>query len=616
MNKFRKVTVPQQVIEAARLARDPEIDQFLLDGGIVLNRSAQLLELNQSPMHDRVRVEKGSLRQDFGQVQLGTKPDKKIVALGEHRFVTAGDEEFAKIFRVFPGPTDLAKLQSLNVDVWEDEVESEDVQITEAELLHWKSYFNIVFLTPDVSGQVFKWDNANFSNDQGQDFPADNKIGDLYLPSVLVVITPAGAQGDRYQVHYSLRIDGPSASAGFVKMAALINGTEVASKTHVIPANPDTRATVLYPHEQIEFTRAIADGDTLTLIVQEVSTFPVDTFAVGGITHVFGLEAFGAFPGGRVVGGEITVSFWLNDVLDALAGYPNVKLFVTEDPMMGSWVEIADEGPYAQGRNTISGPIGTLQPLFWKIEIQGQVDDDDWSLIDNTAPPPEQALVYLQPYQATTTVEAHGFNKATDDDAEEGVTYSTTGEIKNELSVFKYSDGTPVKARALGVFADRLILVGVGGDKQTVGCSVSGNPRDLEGIGSDETPLQSLSDPIDEVMMFEQLGSNLGALFRRRSIWRVVPTGDPVAPLAYFPWIEKLGTDSPHTVEVVPGGIMFLGHDKQVYFLTENGPQPVGDSIQDELIRTIDDNNLALIEGKYDPWSQDYILTVRQNPNA
>ena len=53
---------------------------------------------------------------------------------------------------------------------------------------------------------------------------------------------------------------------------------------------------------------------------------------------------------------------------------------------------------------------------------------------------------------------------------------------------------------------------------------------------------------------------------------------------------------------------MFLGNDRQVYFLSDTGLQPLSQSIQDELEATVGD--LEVVEGEYDPSSQNFFLAV------
>lgn len=166
-----------------------------------------------------------------------------------------------------------------------------------------------------------------------------------------------------------------------------------------------------------------------------------------------------------------------------------------------------------------------------------------------------------------------------------------------------------VNARFLGIFDDRLIVLRLGGDPQTIGWSRSGLPEDHVGAGSSAgLILPSDSDPIDELMGFGRISSNVGALFRRRSIMRVTPTGLNAQALGFRKWLEELGTESPFSLAEVVGGIIFLGSDRQAYYLTDSGPVPISEFIQDELAKTIGD--LGVVEGVYDQSSQNYLMAV------
>ncbi|KKK73297.1 hypothetical protein LCGC14_2895240, partial [marine sediment metagenome] len=176
-------------------------------------------------------------------------------------------------------------------------------------------------------------------------------------------------------------------------------------------------------------------------------------------------------------------------------------------------------------------------------------------------------------------------------------------------SIFDIFTPVLLPARYLGIFADRVIALQVDEDPQKVSWPVNGVPTNWVDEGSGSSILRSHSvDPVDELLALEVLTSNVAALFRRRSIMRVVQTGIASNALGFYRWLENLGTESPFSPEVVPGGIMFLGHDKQVYYLTEKGPTPVSQFIQEELESTIGD--LGVVEGTYDATTQNYMLAV------
>ena len=176
-------------------------------------------------------------------------------------------------------------------------------------------------------------------------------------------------------------------------------------------------------------------------------------------------------------------------------------------------------------------------------------------------------------------------------------------------SVFDIFTPVLLPARYLGIFADRVIALQVDEDPQKIGWCVNGDPTDWVNDGSGTSILRSHSvDPIDELLALAVLTSNVAALFRRRSIMRVLQTGVATNALGFHRWLENLGTESPFSPFEVPGGIMFLGHDKQVYYLTEQGPTPVSQFIQEELESSIGD--LGVVEGTYDATTQNYILAV------
>lgn len=141
----------------------------------------------------------------------------------------------------------------------------------------------------------------------------------------------------------------------------------------------------------------------------------------------------------------------------------------------------------------------------------------------------------------------------------------------------------PLKARYLGLFANRLLALQSEGDPQRLDYCVNGDPTDWEGTGSNVVLLDARSDAVDALIGFQPLTENVGALFREQSIMRVVPTGVATPALSIVPWIEELGS-IPQTSVIVPGGVMFVGLDRMVYYLTQNGPQAVGEKIHPDLV--------------------------------
>lgn len=568
----------------------------------MLNTSVQDLEQNQSPNLDKVRVEKGGLRQDFGKLNLGTPAPGRILALGEHRFVRAGFELFEKTFRLYADESGFPIIESFDPDTedWVFEVTTDEFTVEDV-LLSWKSYFNMVFF---ADGQkVFKWDNANLVEDEGNDFPADNAFGTYFSESVPAIVTPAGAAFDFYRVHYSLFVRGPTSTTGSVVIALLHNGVEIATKSRVVEASGSVGRELDFPHEILSINHPIADEDTLSLEIKElIDITPLTGFSTQLIREVGDMSAIATYGGGSAVDNLFKVSFQL--LQTSGSGEVKVSLQVTYKPDQDNWEELAFLILDTSGRHEIQGTVDA-DPQGFRIVLE-ELDASEWTLND---PGPADTESYLI-RDETLFIKGHGFNLATDEDPSAGVTYSTEGDPLNEL-VLVYKDPSidlVLVGRYIGIFADRVVVMVHDGDQERIIWCARGEPDDWLGPGADEVVLPSRSNPVDELKALEPLTSNVAALYRESSIMRVVETGQVANALAFFHWIEKLGTNSPFSVIVVPGGQMFLGSDFQVYILTESGHVPVGMPIQEDFHRVI----LApeLVESVFDPIVMDYILAI------
>lgn len=611
-NKYRNVS--PAMAAAPDIAQRPEPIEHLLTGGIDLSQSAQDIEIHSSPDLDRVRTERGGLRADFAIIALGdpatATPVKKITVLGEHRFVRFVLDvptTFSKIFRLFPNETtDAARIESWNGSAWVLEVESTDIDINEI-LISWRSFFNIVLFANSTFGEVFKWDNSDLVQDEGDDFPTANLIGGYGSVLTQLSAVPAGANGDRYRVHYSLRVRGPTEEDGSVTIAVLHNGAEVATKKRTIPASTDLTRLITFEHEEIEFTKDIDSGDSIGLFVKETVQTPIidvqtpmTVILVDGIHH-----AVTDYAGGRGSGYDITMLV-VNDLFSCwyhlIAMNPP-----SPDVLVSFQVTYNGVDYFTLASETVNHEVGfpvvfgmlqgvvTGDPMGFRLTLDQVVAD--WTIGDGSTPFNRTLLTRNE----NLLIEAHGFNLALDADPTPGVTYNSSGAPVNTLTILQDGAGFPILAKYIGgPIAGRFVFLQYGLDPQAVGWHVNGDVDDSIGDGASAGPvvLPSMSDPVDEIMALWPLGANVGALFRRRSIMRVVGTGRLNPALAFYPWIENLGTDSPHAISIVPGGLQFVGNDKQVYILSETGLQPIGPKIQEQLIR--DATNPEVIESVYD----------------
>lgn len=580
MNKYRKVN-PEPFARAAVPLEEPA-GSFI--GGIVLDKSPQVIELDKSPNLDGVRGFEGGLRQDFGVEDLGSAAPSRILALGEHRFVISGDETFALIFRIYRQVDTYIMIESWDGSSWTTEIDSGSLAIEEV-LADYVSYFDAVFIADGV--RVYKWDQSNTLNDQDDDFTSSNSMVDEgdYTQATIV---PGGAYLQKYQAHYEVEITGPSEEGASVTMSVEHDGEEVATGQTSIPASSLTTRNELFAHQIIDLIREIDSSDTLTLKIKAIVQRPV--VRTNNLSQDTGTPLWKGTktPSREAYGDSYLFSFFLTGTGDSEIGF-----YVNDG---GGWVE-EDSFVFSPGANE------------WPLVVDGLGSGSSFGLHVKTGTLAiySASVEWDEPFE----VAVHGFNQGTDGDLEAGVTYQTVGTPANTLTRVDKDPGAPtdyLQARYLGAFGNRILALQEDGDLQTIAWSVNGDPDDWVGTGSGSSILEGIGDPIDELLALQPLSSSLAALFRKRSVMRVQLTGNASAPFSFNRWLDNVGTESPFSVAGVPSGLMFLGHDKVVYFLSETDFLPIGGPIQEELEQNV--GNLGVVEGCYDPASQEYILGV------
>lgn len=673
MNKYRGI----QLEQALPVPLKPKPTKGLLDKGIVLFRSPQDIDLDQSPDLGCVRVFEAGLRQDFELTELSTSTPLRILSLGEHKFVISGTELFERIFRVYRKANTFIRIESWNLTTWDTEFDADD-WIVEDVLLSFRSYFATAFFADGE--RVLEWIQTASLNAQSDEFTSGNSLTAVD-DTVDAVLNPAVAYLGNYAVHYDLSLTGPCKSGSSVTISIEDDdGTQLVKVVHPIPANTDTNRQYDLVHEVASVTVNAELSDNMTLKIKDITVVAVQRLNPMSFSAPLPQWSSIKARAREAIDDEYTFFDWdIEYIGNDPFNEPGTFVEFYYDTGAG-WVLWYNATSYkeAEGdeRVLIQAGLGTGD----KFGIHIKSADQSIYVISGSP-----NVVYDEGFGEEVAV--HGFNKATDSDASEGIIYQDEGTPVNEVrevdkdpsvarsvtgatatsggtktitdtgagwgvnafatewvqitggtglgqirrivsntseiltvgedwtnqpdntSVFDIYPPVLLQARYLGIFADRVLALQADGDPQKIDWSVNGDGGDYVGNGSGSSILASFSDdPIDELIAFEPLSSNVGLLFRRRSIMRVTRTGVAANALAFFNWLDNFGTESPFSVTPVPGGIIFLGHDKQVYYITEQGPNPISQFIQEELEATIGD--LSVVEGQYDLSTQNYILAV------
>lgn len=597
MNKFRSIS-PSLIASAAQSAKEPRPLEGLLSGGMTFLRSPQDMELSQSRDLDQVRVENGALCQDFGVAVMGDDAGSRILALGEHRYIDDNGIEIAKTFRLFAAVDGKVEIEVWNGSAWveaitgggTDELTVEDV------LLSAKSYFDNMFFADGTS--VFRWGVTSQLDDQADDFTAMNALT-AEDDEVSAAVVPAAAFQSVYEVRFKAEITGPAATGSSIIVALLHEGVEIDSRTLTVTPSTDTNRVLTYEEEIFDVIRAIVSGDELTLQLKNITIVPVTrtNSTTGGAAGTQG------GPPDPNPDYEITKTP-TRDVYSGATFTFNLQFDLSEDAEVSmyaydgaTWNLITTFFYSTTGAKSesVGIPAGTEK---FGIHV-ANVNFIDASFSDTISVAWDEGF----------DTEVHGFVEGEDGTA--GVVYQTESSVTNDLAlVTEEAAGAEVVARYLGIFANRVIALQSDGVLNRVRWPVFASYTDWlsDSPGAGQRDLDSRSDPIDPLMALEAINSNSAALYRFRSIMRVVQTGQVATPLAFYPWIEGLGTESPFSVAKTSRGHLFFGNDYMVYLLTESGEVPVGEDIQEELIRIVSD--LSLVEGVFDPVTQRYLLTV------
>ena len=206
-----------------------------------------------------------------------------------------------------------------------------------------------------------------------------------------------------------------------------------------------------------------------------------------------------------------------------------------------------------------------------------------------------------------SNVSLHGHNKTTDGDLYSGVSYVV--ETDTYDPTLERLGDAPSGTFVLP-FGDRLLALQADGDPQAVAWSADGDIEDWTGGDSNVSALlDTRADGIDALMAASTLGGQTGALFRQRSIMRFFETGNTALAVGFVHRIDNLGTESPFSVQDVPGGAIFLGHDLQVYYITESSLTSIGGPIHKELVENVTDH-LDKVDSAYDTAFGEYYLGV------
>lgn len=580
-NKFRGL----EPLEPGQAPAKPV--QMGMAGGYRGDVSPRQIPPNSSPELSEIRFERTAIRKDFGWQAIGTAAAFVVRAILEHKYID-GNQSFHRLIRITRNGTNNAVLEVWDGANWV--VTDTSVETIDAVYLDALSALGCAYFAD--GNQVLEWCEILEKFDQENDFPSGNAL-DTAGQSTSATVTPGSASVLDYQIAFDVEIFSSPGQDTEIVLEFRHEGVLLGTRTYF--GDQFGSFPVQFLNETFQFTRQIDDLDTVSIEVKS---------AVGGGTTAeldfLGIGATLDFEGDKTPQTQPSVNnkYTWNYDIDSIVGSATVGFYVDNGAgfvKIGEVVHTSDEFG-AEFTGTVPDFIDP------GAQFGLNLDAGTGNLL-------EQGVSWLR---SNADFEVHGHNKANQGDDPAGVFYQTTGSVVSQFQAIDPGPG----GRFLEFFARRLVVLRNHGDTQALTWSADGVLNDFDGEGSGEIVLiEARSDPLDDLMGTAVLASNFMALFRKRSIMRVLETGAVTPALGAVSWIENLGTNYPFSIQHVRGGAIFLGHDQMVYFLTEQGPTAIGLPIHQDLIETLN-ANLDLVDSFWDPTFQEYYLGIPVNGAA
>lgn len=593
-NKFRALEPIEPGEDSARPI------QMGMDGGFRGDVSPRQLAPNETNVLDDIRFERTAIRKDFGWQSVGAAAAFPVLGLVEHKFID-GQLTFHRLVRVFRDGSNFAALE-----VWDGAnwilVDTSTVTINNV-YLSMVSAQGALYIAE--GSQILCWAEELAKIPQEDDFPAGNKltlIGEITVATVI----PGDPIALDYDLNYDFTVLSSPAQDTTVVLEFLHLTTVLGEKTFLVPRTSTFPVTFL--NEKFDIVRQIDSGDTVSIRVKSAegggTSAAANSISTAGTTpELEGVKTPALEP-------AIDDKYSFEIIFDFLGAGCIVEVGIYADFGAGFVKQTSvfiDEAD--QGDGTGFAFVDIIIPGLGVSGAQFGLHRESISGGGCSLPGGATFASGLQEanwFRTNADFEVHGHNKVTNLDATAGVTYETTGAA---VTVFNPIDPGP-GARYLVHFARRLVALQDLGDSQIFAFSADGILTDFESLGSGSLPLvSSRSDAIDALQGGAVLDSNFLAVFRKRSIMRSFETGNVALALGVVDWIEDLGTNYPFSIRNVRGGVMFLGHDNMMYFLTTQGPSEVGLPIHQELIENLT-GDLTLVDSGYDPTFAEYYLGI------
>ena len=571
--------------------------QMGMDGGFRGDVSPRQIQAGETPVLDDIRFERTAIRKDFGWQVIGAAAASRVLGIVEHKFID-GQLTFHRLVRFTRDGSDFAALE-----VWDGVnwvlVDTSTVTIKD-------TYLSLVSAQGALyvadGSQILCWGEELEDLEQENDFPLSNALTerDQFTEAI---ITPGDPEALDYQIHYDVTVFSSDDQDTDITVEFLHEGTVLGEKLFFVDQFESFPFT--FQNEVFRFERQIDDFDLVAIKIKS-ATGGGGIFVQNDITTTGGsldLET-PKFPATKPAINDkyrfditIFITVGCTALIGIYADFGSGFVFQTG-------VNIASFGGTGFASINLIIPGLTNSDAKFGLNIES-VEGGGCSLPADVTFILTQFVVWSR---TNVDFNVHGHNKEDNLDDPAGVTYNTVGP---PITTFVPIDPGP-GAKYLVHFARRLVALQDLGDSQVFSFSTDGILTDFTSIESGAGKLflvSSRSDPIDALQGAAVLSSNFLAVFRARSIMRAFETGNTLLAIGVVDWIEDMGTNYPFSIRNVRGGVIFLGHDNMMYFLTERGPREIGLPIHQELIEDLT-GDLTLVDSGYDPTFAEYYLGI------
>jgi hypothetical protein len=579
----------------------PEPEQSGMDGGFRGDLPADSIPPDAASSLSDIEFNLHGIRRGPGYAAIGLAATSRILGLADYKYIS-GDAISQRVARFFRDANGKLIAQLWDGAAWTEAGRS--ASVFDDKLLSVIATQGSIVVANGKD--IYRLAETREIFDQADDFPAGNLLKAANEVTV-ATLDPAGARFNEYSIYYRVQITGMSADGVTVTIGFEHNGAELTNEVFFAPASSDPTAVVLFDDQNQVLQQVAALNDTFGIRIKSIvgtehpnasKTEPLDDPPTVG----FDIEGIKSTTDEAK---DDTYTFVFDAQLSA-------EVSATQDytATFGLYIDILDgNGLVQRGTvivNVLNGQSTLVLDVTKAVVVDGVVLNSKFAVKVESSNTSSQAkngeVTWII---AGFTVAVKGYNKAVDANPFSGVEYQTEGDL---ITVFELISVDAPKASYLLPFAERVLALRNGDDPQVLSWTIRGGITDWIGVGSGQIfPIDTRADPVDELMAAAVIGQNIGALFRRRSIMRILETGNVLQAVGVVHWIDYMGTDAPHSVRGVEQGAIFLGHDRIVYYLTLGGLQPIGIPVR-ERFEELPEDRLSWVDSAYNPLTREYII--------